>query len=61
MGSTRFKTIPMFRGWKIFSEVGMDAKKPKGFGKFDAMMRKLVKLPASAVTPRPKPTKRKRK
>jgi hypothetical protein len=27
----------------------MEAKKPKGFGKFDQLMRKLVKVPAEAV------------
>lgn len=27
----------------------MENKKPKGFGKFDALMRKLVKVPAEAV------------
>lgn len=27
-------------------------KKPTGFAKFDKLMRKLVKVPAKAVTPR---------
>lgn len=27
------------------------AKKPKGFGKFDALMRKLVKVPANTLKP----------
>lgn len=36
-------------------------RKPKGFGKFDNLMRKLVKVPPSAVTPKPKPKKRKKK
>jgi hypothetical protein len=35
-------------------------KKPKGFGKFDTLMRKLVKVPPDAVKrPKRKPKKRK--
>lgn len=41
----------------------MDAKKPKGFGKFDRLMRKLVKVPPAELKPaaQRKPRKRKRK
>lgn len=38
----------------------MEAKKPKGFGKFDALMRKLVKVPPSEL-PKRKPAKKRRK
>lgn len=38
----------------------MEAQKPKGFGQFDNLMRKLVKVPPSALK-RPKRQKRKRK
>lgn len=38
----------------------MDEKRPKGFGHFDNLMRKLVKVPPSALK-RPKRQKRKRK
>jgi hypothetical protein len=34
-------------------------RKPKGFGKFDALMRKLVKVPPKALKPKAKPKKRK--
>lgn len=37
------------------------ARKPKGFGAFDALMRKLVKVKPSEVTPRPKPKPRKKR
>ena len=37
-------------------------KKPKGFKNFDALMRKLVKLPPSAGAPKkPQPKPRKKK
>lgn len=36
-------------------------KKPKGFAAFDALMRKLVKVPPKEVTPKPKPRPRKKK
>jgi hypothetical protein len=39
----------------------MSRGKPKGFGKFDSLMRKLVKLPPSAGKPTPKPRPRKKK
>ena len=39
----------------------MGTKKPKGFRKFDALMRKLVKLPPSAGKPKPTPKPRKKK
>lgn len=36
----------------------MEAKKPKGFGKFDALMRKLVKVPPKELKPVKRPKKR---
>jgi hypothetical protein len=37
------------------------AKKPKGFGAFDRLMRKLVKVPPSALKQKPTSPQRKRR
>jgi hypothetical protein len=36
-------------------------RKPRGFGKFSDLMKKLVQVPKSAVDDKPKPNRRKKK